>query len=96
MKRQGNLLNKIADLDNLYLAFYKAQKGKIAKPKVFEYSRHLKENLLVLQEQIVSGNIQVGGYFCFTIHDPKKRLICATPFAQRVLHHAIMNVCHPF
>ncbi len=57
MKRQGNLLNKIADLDNLYLAFYKAQKGKIAKPKVFEYSRHLKENLLVLQEQIVSGNV---------------------------------------
>lgn len=27
---------------------------------------------------------------------PKKRLICAASFAERVLHHALMNVCHTF
>jgi hypothetical protein len=28
MKRTGNLIEKIADKENLYLAFYKAIKGK--------------------------------------------------------------------
>ena len=39
--------------------------------------------------------MEVGNYYYFTIHDPKERVICAAPFGQRVLHHAIMNVCHP-
>lgn len=30
------------------------------------------------------------------IFDPKERQICAASFAGRVLHHALMNVCHPY
>jgi hypothetical protein len=29
------------------------------------------------------------------VHDPKERVITAPCFAERVLHHAIMNVCEP-
>ena len=29
------------------------------------------------------------------MHDPKERLICAAAFRERVLHHALMNVCEP-
>ncbi|MHC4628119.1 MAG: RNA-directed DNA polymerase, partial [Planctomycetota bacterium] len=35
-------------------------------------------------------------YQQFTIHDPKRRIITAPCFAERVLHHAIMNVCEPY
>ena len=94
MKRQGQLLEQIADLNNLYQAFYKAQKGKHSKPYVSAYREQLQENLQRLQHQIISGAVETGNYHTFTIYDPKKRLICATPFAQRVLHHALMNVCH--
>ncbi len=94
MKRQGQLLEKIADLHNLYEASYKAQKGKISKHDVYAYSRQLQQNLLRLQQQLISGAVETGGYHTFTIYDPKKRLICATPFSQRVLHHALMNICH--
>jgi hypothetical protein len=31
----------------------------------------------------------------FTIHDPKQRLITAPVFRERVLHHAVINVCGP-
>lgn len=31
----------------------------------------------------------------FTIYDPKERLITAPCFAERILHHAIMNLCEP-
>ena len=94
MKRQGQLLEQIADLKNLYEAFYKAQKGKPSKPYVSAYREQLQPNLQRLQHQIISGAVETGNYHTFTIYDPKKRLICATPFSQRVLHHAIMNVCH--
>jgi len=94
MKRQGNLLEQIADLNNLYEAFYKAQKGKHSKPYVGAYRKKLEENLQILRHQITSGAIETGNYHTFTIYDPKKRLICATPFPQRVLHHALMNICH--
>ncbi len=94
MKRQGQLLEEIADLNNLYRAFYKAQKGKISKHCVCAYKKQLQNNLQRLQHQIISGRVETGGYNTFTIYDPKKRLICATPFSQRVLHHALMNVCH--
>ena len=94
MKRQGLLLEEIAELKNLYEAFYKAQKGKISKPDVDAYTRQLQQNLQRLQQQLLSGAVETGGYHTFTIYDPKKRLICATPFSQRVLHHALMHVCH--
>lgn len=95
MKRTGNLIHKIADFDNLQLAFYKARKGKDAKPEVIEYRRNLNNNLYRLQENILSGEVEVGNYHFFTIYDPKERRICAASFSERVLHHALMNVCHP-
>ncbi len=96
MKRQGKLIDSVADMENLYLAYYKAQRGKLMKPSVLGYSKNLEENLKLLQKQIVEQTVEIGNYHYFTIYDPKKRTICASPFPQRVLHHALMNVCHPF
>mgnify|MGYP000582633314 CR=1 FL=1 len=42
MKRQGFLIEQIADMDNLYLAWIKARKGKQNKPAVKEFSVSLK------------------------------------------------------
>jgi len=95
MKRTGNLINNITDLENFQLAFYKAKKGKESKKEVLQYTKHLDANLKKLQKEIVSGKLNVGNYHFFTIYDPKKREICAASFQERVLHHAIMNVCHP-
>ncbi len=96
MKRQGHLIEDIAAIENLQLAYYKAQKGKAANKEVFEYGKRLPKNLQMLQQQILSGNVEIGHYHTFTIYDPKKRQISAAPFGQRVLHHALMNVCFPF
>jgi len=96
MKRAGNLIEKIADCDNLYLAYYKASKGKKAKKEVIDYERDLQFHILSLREQILSGDISVGSYRYFKIYDPKERLICAASFPERVLHHAILNICHPY
>jgi len=94
MKRANHLMNSICDLDNLYLAYWKSKKGKTLKKDFLAYSSNLDENLYKLQNELETANVTVGDYSYFTIHDPKERIICAASFAERVLHHALMNVCH--
>ncbi|MDR2964078.1 MAG: RNA-directed DNA polymerase [Bacteroidales bacterium] len=94
MKRAGYLIERIADMDNLSLAYCKARRGKQAKPDVQEFSAGLQANLLRLRHQLLAGTVAVGNYHFFKIYDPKERVISAAPFAERVMHHAIMNVCH--
>lgn len=95
MKRIGNLTEQIADTDNLLLAFHKAIRGKRRNSEALHFQEHLEDNVAALREEILAGEVSVGKYEYFYIEDPKLRLICAASFRERVLHHAIMNVCHP-
>ncbi|MEZ4599557.1 MAG: reverse transcriptase/maturase family protein [Syntrophotaleaceae bacterium] len=95
MKRTGNLYPKIAEPDNLRLAFNKAVRGKRSRNEVIRFQRRLDENLAELHRQLIEERVAVGDYRFFTVHDPKQRLICAAAFPERVLHHAVMNVCEP-
>jgi len=96
MKRAGNLFEKIADMENLRLAYYKAKRGKEAKPDAYQYSKNIEQNLVNLRSALLSEKLLQDKYHFFTIYEPKERLICAASFGDRVLHHAIINVCHAF
>ena len=95
MKRHGQLMAKIADAENLRLAFWKAAKGKRGKEDCLAFRERLDENLTALGAELLAGDVPVGNYHYFKVHDPKERLICAATFRERVLHHALMNVCEP-
>lgn len=95
MKRKGNLLHKIAEVDNLLLAYWKAKRGKAAKVYVIAYEENLMTNLEELRVMILSDKVKIGDYHFFKIYDPKERMICASAFGERVLQHALMNICHP-
>jgi len=94
MKRAGNLMAEIADRENLLLAFWKAECGKRAQAETIRFREHLETELVRLRCKLLDGPLGLGPYRKFTVHDPKERVICAAPFADRVLHHAVMNVCH--
>lgn len=96
MKRIGFLYDAIGDMDNLRLAFWKAQRGKQDKLEVINYQKQLHKHLGLLREQLLTKEYQLGNYYYFTIFDPKERKICAASFPERVLHHALMNICHPY
>ncbi|MEO0339414.1 MAG: RNA-directed DNA polymerase [Bacteroidota bacterium] len=96
MKRAKRLLPAIEDIDNLHLAFWKASKGKRYARSVLAYQAELTDNLLRLQQEIRSGKVIVGDYRYFLVFEPKRREICASAFREQVLHHALMNVCHPY
>jgi RNA-directed DNA polymerase len=92
MKRAGNLIERIADADNLRLAFWKASKGKRAKAEVLSFRADLDARLRGMREELLAGSVGWGPYRTFKVYDPKERTICAAPFRDRVAHHAMMNV----
>lgn len=92
MKRIGNLYTSICTLDNLYIAYQKAKLGKTKTYGVLHFEKNLGDNLIQLQNELISGTYATSAYEVFTIFDPKERIIYRLPFRDRVVHHAIMNI----
>ena len=81
--------------DNLYCAYFKAAKGRLSKANVIRFTDNLDENIENLRQEIITLSPDIGNYRFFWVRDPKPRYICAAAFKERVLHHAIMNICEP-
>lgn len=95
MRRARNLFDEIVGRENLRQAFARAALGKRDRPEVRWYAAQLDMRLGETAEQLRAGTISVGKFHQFVIRDPKERIITAPCFAERVLHHAIMQVCEP-
>ena len=95
MKSYRNLYPQIISWHNLYAAWRKARKGKRGKVPAASFEYHLEENLLALQDELTHKNYRPGAYNSFYIHEPKRRLISAAPFRDRVVHHALCNIIEP-
>ena len=96
MKRIGNIFNQVIEPDNIRLAFWKASRGKRHRPDQREFADNLAVEVERMRCGLLAGDYPVGRYTRFMIFDPKEREICAAAFPERVLHHALMNVCEPY
>ena len=95
MKTVKHLWEYVFSFENMLLAAKKAQKGKRFQPDVANFHFRLEENLLALQEELRTQTYKPGSYRAFYICDPKKRLISAAPYRDRVVHHALCNIIEP-
>lgn len=95
MKTHKDLYPRIVSFENLLLASRKAQRGKRFKSQTALFNLNLEKELLRLQEELLDGSYRHGGYTDFVIHDPKRRVISAAPYRDRVVHHALCNVIEP-
>jgi len=95
MKTYKNLYSKICAWNNLERAYRKARRGKRKMSPAADFEFNWEKQLLRLQEELISHTYQPGPYHSFYIHDPKRRLISAAPFPDRVVHHALCNVIEP-
>jgi hypothetical protein len=86
---------KVCSWENLLLAYRRAAKGKRGHANVAAFEYRLEDNLVALREALLSGMYRPGPYTSFWIHEPKRRLISAAPFRDRVVHHALCNVIEP-
>ena len=91
-----NLYPQICEFENLYRAHRQARKGgKRKRAEVAEFEHNLTDNLLLLQEELLSQAYQPGPYRHFIVVERKERKISAAPYRDRVVHHALMNVIEP-
>lgn len=95
MKTHNNLYDQITSFDNLLLASKKAQRGKRFKRSTALFNFKLEQELVSLQKELSDLSYRHGGYRNFFIYDPKRRLISAAPYRDRVVHHALCNVIEP-
>jgi len=91
----GDMYDRICSWRNLQLAHQKAARGKRGKAAVAAFEYNLADHLLELQYELVAQTYQPGPYDSFIIHEPKRRLISAAPFRDRVVHHALCNGIEP-
>lgn len=95
MQRDRIELLDLADRDNLFAAVWKAARGKRERPAVRRFLAEIDPRLDRLAGDILAERVPAGRMRRFTIHDPKRRVISAACFADRVLHHAILNLAEP-
>ena len=94
-RRDAISLAEVAARDNLLLATWKAARGKRERPAVARFLDDLDARLAMLGRDILEERAPAGDFRRFTIHDPKRRVITAACFSDRVLHHAILNLAEP-
>ncbi|MFH2102391.1 MAG: RNA-directed DNA polymerase [Chloroflexota bacterium] len=82
--------------ENLRLAYARASRRKRGRQATAEFEALLADNLLELQAELAARSYQPGRYHSFHIHEPKRRLISAAPFRDRVVHHALCQVSVPY
>jgi retron-type reverse transcriptase len=86
---------EVYTFENLYRAYRAARRGKRAHPAVAAFERRQEEELFALQADLRQQTYQPGAYHSFYIHEPKRRLVSAAPFRDRVVHHALCQVIEP-
>lgn len=94
-KRAINLWEQLVSWDNLLCAAKGASRDRRYKAEVLRYNERLEENLLELRERLEAGQWRPGPYKAFEVYEPKLRMVHAPIFADRVFHHALVQVIGP-
>ena len=96
MKRHGGLYEKICTMENLELAFYLAQRGKLWQRKVRNIAKHKTEALEKIQKMLIDRKYKTSRYHLKEVYEPKRRVIYVLPFyPDRIVQHAVMNIVAP-
>ena len=95
MKTYNNFYPEIYSIQNLFLAWKKARKGKTQRDYVIEFEKNLGANLKNLHEELKNGTYKPNPLKTFILRDPKTRKISKSDFRDRVIHHALCNVIEP-
>lgn len=91
MKKINNTKD-FTSLSTLEVAFKGASRGKRYRTYSAAYNYRRLEVLLKLQHELRSGNYHSKPHSRFIVQDPKKRIIDAPHFRDRIVHHAVCAV----
>lgn len=94
-KRYRNLIGKIVSARNMEAALRLTSAGKRLTSGYLDFKEFSALNLADLGRDMAAGNYTAGQPHEFWIFDPKKRLISALPFRDRIAQQALCLVIAP-
>ena len=87
------MIEQITCFENFIQSYHNTQKGKAKhKASAFWFSQNCFHNLKLLQKQILEGTYVPSGYFSFEVLEPKRRLIYAPYYRDKIVQHLLNNV----
>lgn len=94
--KHKHLYDLIHDIENLRSAYRKASRGGNRYTEGhLKFQEDLEANLYRIQTALIDGSYHHGAYSQFEVYEPKKRIINALPFGDRIVQHAINNIIEP-
>lgn len=94
-KTYGNLYPGVYSFDSLYKGYLQAKRQKRFHSDVLEFTSNLEENLITIQNELIWKTWKPAACRSFIVYEPKKRLITAPAFRDRVVHHSLVAVIDP-
>jgi hypothetical protein len=91
----SGLWSKLVSWENLFCAYQECRRRKRYRRAAVQFHYAWERNLLEIQADLTAGRYLPGKYRHFYVHEPKRRLISAAPFRDRVVHHAVVRVLEP-
>jgi retron-type reverse transcriptase len=95
MNTVNNLWEHVVAFENVYQAYREASRGKRYRQESLEFKYALEDNLCTIVHELVWDMYKPSPMRQFWIIDPKRRLIAAPAFRDRVIHHALCQVIEP-
>ena len=87
-RRADDLFDRFATFEALCAGALRAAAAKRRVPGPAAFLANLETEVLGLERELRSGAWRPSGYVSFEVLDPKRRLISAAPFRDRVVHQA--------
>lgn len=94
-KQIKNIYETLYSYENLYEAYLNARKNKRFRDEVLEFSFNLEEKLMEISYELKRHTYKISGYREFFVYEPKKRLVMALPFKDRVVQWGIYQLLNP-
>lgn len=94
-KTHKRLFPSVYDFAALEAAYRRARRGRRDCAEVLRFERDLEGELIQLQNELIWGEYRTGPYRVFTVAEPKRRVVAALPFRDRVVQHALVAVLEP-
>jgi len=95
MRAYKEIYHEIHSINNLFLAFNNAKKGKTKRRYVKRFKKNLGDNLNKLRSELLTQSYTPNKLRIFVLRDPKTRKISKSAFRDRVINHALCNIIAP-
>lgn len=94
-KTHNNLWERVVNFENLFEGYRAAVRNKRFRDSALNYRARLEENIINTLNLLLWKQWQPASYREFSVYEPKKRLISAPAFRDRVVHHALVRIVEP-